>query len=315
LIVLVALAFGGAALLHLAVVLLDPYATGRITPFAHLNVTTSVRMFAHAGRVRNPAFDAAITGNSRGFGLESGRLSHATGRHFVHLTLEAAFPADQMRMMELFARRHAGTAPMLLQVVDAENWCEPLRGRTSYDMPWWVFEGSNLSYVQRILTVDSLGAAVRRAQIALGLAGDVRRADGYELWVPKNTPELRQKMIATPPPTGGVSADAPFSSLDDLAAALARLDARSPVILFMPPVYAGALPVAGSAADTRLKACKARLQRIAAQRPNTAFVDTRVERPQTRDPNNFIDATHYLDPVALPAEADVVAAIKRLDGT
>ena len=121
LIVLVALAFGGAALLHLAVVLLDPYATGRITPFAHFNVTTNVRMFAHAGRVRNPAFDAVITGNSRAFGLESGRLSQATGRRFVHLTLEAAFPVDQMRMAELFAKRHAGTAPMVLQVVDADN--------------------------------------------------------------------------------------------------------------------------------------------------------------------------------------------------
>jgi hypothetical protein len=314
LVVLVALVFGGAALLHLAVVLLDPYATGRITPFAHFNVTSNVRMFAHAGRMRNPAFDAVIAGNSRGFGLESGRLSQATGRRFVHLTLDAAFPVDQMRMVELFAKRHAGTAPMVLQVVDADNWCEPLRGRTPYDMPWWLYEGSNLTYLQRILTVESLGATVRRARIALGLDGDFRRADGYELWLPKNTPELRQKMIAMPPPAGGASADAPFSNLDDLAAALTRLEPKSPVILFMPPVYSGALPVAGSAADARLKACKGRLQHIAAKRPNTTFVDARFERPQTRDPNNFIDATHYLDPVAIPTEADLVAAIKRLDG-
>ncbi len=150
-------------------VLLDPYATRRITPVAHFNVTTNVRMFAHAGRVRNPAFDAVITGNSRAFRLESGRLSQATGRRFVHLTLEAAFPVDQMRMAELFAKRHAGTAPMLLQVVDAEIWCETLRGRTSYDMPWWLYEGSNLTYLQRILTLKSVGAAVRRARFALGL--------------------------------------------------------------------------------------------------------------------------------------------------
>jgi hypothetical protein len=314
LIVLVALAFGGAAVLHLAVVLLDPYATGRVTPFAHFNVTTNVRMFAHAGRVRNPAFDAVITGNSRGFGLESGRLSQATGRRFVHLTLDAAFPVDQLHMVQLFATRRAGTAPMVLQVVDAENWCDPLRGRTNYDMPWWLYQGSNLTYLQRILTLDSLGAALRRARIALGLAGDFGRADGYELWLPRDTPEFRGKMIATPPPAGGISADAPFSNLDDLAAALTRLEPKSPVILFMPPVYSGALPVAGSAADARLKACKARLQQIAAQRPNTSFVDARFDWPQTRDPDNFIDATHYLDGVAMPAEADLVAAIKRLDG-
>ena len=202
---------------------------------------------------------------------------------------------------------------MVLQVVDADNWCEALRGRTSYDMPWWLYDGSNLTYLQRILTVESLGATVRRAWIALGLDGDFRRADGYELWLPKNTPELRQKMIAMPPPVGA-SADAPFSNLDDLAAALTRLEPKSPVILFMPPVYSCALPVAGSAADARLKACKGRLQHIAAKRPNTTFVDARFERPQTRDPNNFIDATHYLDPVAIPTEADLVAAIKRLDG-
>jgi hypothetical protein len=49
---------------------------------------------------------------------------------------------------------------------------------------------------------------------------------------------------------------------------------------------------------------------IAAARPNTAFVDALADRDSVRNPNNFIDATHYLDPVAIEVETGIAAAIK-----
>ena len=117
------------SVLYLAVVLLDPFATGRITPFAHFNVTTDVRIFAHAGRARNPEFDSAIIGNSRGFAIEPARLSRGTKRRFVHLGLDAAFPGDQLKMLALFARHRPGGAPLILLVVDYESWCNTAQGR------------------------------------------------------------------------------------------------------------------------------------------------------------------------------------------
>jgi hypothetical protein len=314
LISLATVSFGGTAVVYLAVVLLDPFATGRITPFAHFNVTTDVRIFAHAGRVRNPEFDSAIIGNSRGFAIEPARLSEGTKRRFVHLALDAAFPGDQLKMLALFATHRTGAAPLLLQVVDYESWCNTARGKTSYQMPWWLYEGSNFDYLRRIMTADSLLAASRRAKIAAGFAGDFRRRDGYELWLPKNTEQLRRALGREVQPTGAPPADAPLPELDDLAQSLRQLEPDSSVVLFMPPVFAAALPVAGSPAEARVNACKQRLALIASQRPNTAFVDARRDSPPVRDAMNFIDATHYLDAVAIPAEAELISAINRFGG-
>jgi hypothetical protein len=310
--ILLAVALGGTALVYVSVILIDPFATGRLTPFAHFSVTSDKRIFANAGRVRNPVFDAAIIGNSRSFAIEPQRLSEGTGRRFAHLGLEAVFHDDQLTMLAVFARARAQRAPAFVQVVDAENWCNPSRGRTGYDVPWWLYEGSTLTYLQRILSVESLRASWRRVRIALGIAGDAVRRDGYSVWLPRNATQLRQAMVSAPQPASAGPADAPFAELDDLERALKRLEPESPVVLLMPPVFAKALPVKGSPADARLAACKHRLEAIAAARPNTAFVDARRDGPAVREPNNFIDATHYLDPVAIPTEAEVIAALKKL---
>lgn len=308
----VVLGFGGTALLYLAVVLLDPFATGRLTPFTHFRVTTDLRNFAHAGRLRNPEFDSAIIGNSRGFGLEPSRIGRRTGRHFVHLTMAALFPADQLKVMRLFQRHRKGRTPLIVLVVDHETWCSPSRDGTPYALPWWLVEGPDLEYLQRILTADSVRATFRAAGIALGIVGDFSRRDGYELWIPKNTQRLRHEMTLSKPPSVAAPADAAFPYLDDLAQALSELEPDSSVFLFMPPVFSGALPVAGSGAEARANACKRTLEGIAGRRSDTAFVDARIDSPATRDPMNFIDASHYLDPVAIEAEADLVAAITRL---
>jgi len=168
--------------------------------------------------------------------------------------------------------------------------------------------------MRKIMTADSLLAAWRRAKIAAGLGADFRRRDGYELWLPRNTEQLRRALALEMPPTDAPPADAPLPELDDLAHALGALEADSRVVLFMPPVFSRALPVAGSRAAARADACKRRLASIAGQRPNTAFVDARRDSPPTREAKNFIDATHYLDPVAIPAEAELIAAINRLGG-
>jgi hypothetical protein len=310
LLTLLVVSLGGTACLYAAVVLLDPFATGRLTPAAHFDVTTEKRMFAHVGRVRNPAFDAAVIGNSRGFALETGRLSAASGRTFTHLTLEAAFADDQLRMARLFAAARAGRPALIVHVVDDATWCSPAKAATAYTMPWWLYEGSNLPYLRNIFSADSLGAAFLRASIMLGFKPRHLRSDGYALWLPRNATELRQDMLRTPRPVNAAAADVPFPNLDDLARALQEFDAS--VVLFMPPTFAGALPATGSPAEARLAACKRRLAAIAGARPHTAFVDALADRESTRNPNNFIDATHYLDPVAIEVEVGIVAAIKRL---
>jgi len=310
---LLAVSIGGTALLYAAVVLLDPFATGRLTPTSHFDVTIEKRMFAHAGRVRNPAFDAAVIGNSRGFALETRRLSAASGRTFTHLTQEATFAGDQLKMAQLFVAARAGRSAMIVHVIDDGVWCNPARGTTAYKMPWWLYERSDLQYLRNIFSADSLRAAALRVSMLLGLRPrNALRSDGYALWLPRDTAELRQEMLRAPRPKNVAAVDAPFPNLDDLARTLQGFDAAVVVVLFMPPVFAGALPVAGSPAEARLAACKARVAAIVAARPNTAFVDALTDRESVRNPNNFIDATHYLDPVAVEVEGGIVAAVRQL---
>ena len=310
LLTLLSVSFGGTAFLYAAVVLLDPFATGRLTPLEHFDVASEKRMFAHAGRVRNPKFDAAIIGNSRGFALETSRLSAASGHTFTHLTQEAAAADDQLRMARLFAAARAGRSALIVHVIDDATWCSPVRGETAYRMPWWLYEGSNLLYLRNIFSADSLSAAFARVSMMLGLRPRNLRSDGYALWLPRDAAELRRDMLRAPRPENAAAADAPFPNLDDLARTLMQLDAA--VVMFAPPVFAGVLPAAGSLAEARLAACKQKVAAIAAARPKTVFVDALVDRESVRNPNNFIDAIHYLDPVAAEVEPGIVAAIEGL---
>jgi hypothetical protein len=80
----------------------------------------------------------------------------------------------------------------------------------------------------------------------------------------------------------------------------------------MPPVFASSLPLAGTPADSRSAACKARVRSIAASRPNSAFLDLRADSPLTRDQGNFRDATHYNDVVARFVEDEIARVTKMI---
>ena len=58
------------------------------------------------------------------------------------------------------------------------------------------------------------------------------------------------------------------------------------------------------------RACKAALARLVAGRPNSNFLDFRVDDPVTRDQKNFLDPIHYRAPVARLMEQRIAESLR-----
>src|SRR5262245_26823747 len=95
--------FGG---LYAAVVLLDPYDTGRFAVLPSVGVVDGNPRTANASRGRDPQFDAAIFGNSAGQILDPRELSRLTGLSFVQMTVPGTRIREQLAMARWFQRHH-----------------------------------------------------------------------------------------------------------------------------------------------------------------------------------------------------------------
>lgn len=303
-------------MLYTAVVVLDPYATGRLTPIQRVDIAVPTRQYAVAGFVRDRRFNAAIFGNSHALSIEPEILSDATGARFVQLWVYAQLPRDTMFLIDAFDRRHRDQAPQFVVVLDS-LWCDAKRGRSvSPDLPRWLFEGSDLDYLRKLPSPLAAIGALRRLLILAGLSEPAGRTDGFvpDVWNPGNRAVFRREMEGMQRPTDFPDAGEPYPYLDDLAGHLAKLDVDSPVVLIFPPVYIDALPVPNSAAETKIDGCKDRAHRIAQSRPRTGFVDLQIDGPLARDISNFVDARHVDGKAVGELNSAVVDALRGLTG-
>src|SRR5450432_3493581 len=161
------------AALYLAVVLLDPYSTGRFSPIRSVVIVTDQACYADAARVRDLRFDSAIIGNSTILRVKPSNLSTATGRRFVSLALIGSWPSVQAVVAGAFARHHHAPSGLLVWGID-DRWCNTHLDTRLEEalLPRWLYESSDYEYLSRIFSPDSLNHAVRRALILLGFSKD-----------------------------------------------------------------------------------------------------------------------------------------------
>jgi hypothetical protein len=298
-------AFGGAA--YLAVLLLDPFATGRFTPLERVDIASRNMRLARAGLVRDPAFDGAVIGNSTAITLDPSRIGEAVGRRIVQLSILAALPPDEMTVARAFDRHHRGRKTISIFMLD-QLWCLTGEAAQWGPFPNWLYEGSDREYLSRIFFPEGISTAATRAGILLGLTAPAARADGYD---PVNRYHVADPqaaanvMRAKPRETRGPPADAPFPAIDALESQLAAASSSAGEIFVFGPVYVTGVPAEGSPAAARLAACKERVRQLAAQRPNAAFLDLLTENAITRDVANFYDEAHYRPDVARWVEAEI----------
>jgi hypothetical protein len=316
LVVFLATLAGSLAAVFTTIVVLDPYATGRLTPIQRVDIAVPTRPYAVAGLVRDQRFNAAILGNSHGMSIEPEIMSQATGARFVQLWVYGLLPPDIMFMIDTFDRLHHGQKPPLVVVLDLA-WCDAKRGRSvGTELPRWLYEGSDLDYLRNLPSGLAVMGALRRLLILTGLSGPAVRADGFvpDYWNPGNRAVFGRELQGATRPNDDPYMGEPYPYMDDLAGHLAKLDPDSPVVLLLAPAYTAALPVPDSAAQAKVDGCKDRARSIAQSRPRSRFVDLQIDGPLARDISNFIDLRHVDGKAVGELNAAVVHALRELTG-
>lgn len=305
--------FGGLAAVVGALVLIDPYDSGRFLALPIAGVSDDTQRTANVSLGRNARFNAAIFGNSHGQLLDPERLSRATSLSFVQLAIPGAKAPEQIATMQWFIRHHPRIAAIVITADD--RWCEEVPAPW-HEFPFWLYGEGKLTYLVHLLSTRPVTAAYRRIRFALGLRApsDPRGYDDYETGLPANHTFVPPPMPA--PEEGfllstGPLAERRFPAIDRLATVLAGVPADVPIVVVLPPRHASILPVnAGPLAV--LRACKAqlaRLARVVVASPGRGFLDYFVDTPLTRDPANFDDPEHYRAPVARMIEAEIAQVL------
>jgi hypothetical protein len=313
---LVGVAAALTAALVAAAWLLDPYDTGRSPLFAKAGVRPQGPRTAGASRGRDPAFNAAIIGNSHIQALSPERLNALTGLSFVQLSIVATGPKEQFAVLDWFMRHHS--QPRAIVIGADKPWCEPaLAGWANAPFPFWLYSHNPVEYLRGLVRLDVLREIPRRVSFLLSRRPTRARPDGYWDYEPTllaagrmTDPEHRAALERRTDdyirnPSGR------FRAAERLREVVSGLPPATTVIVVIPPTYRSLLPAPGSAGDQDNRACKAALAAALAGRPNAALLDWRADRPEAHVAEWFFDGTHYRHPLAELVERDVAAALSR----
>ncbi len=299
--------FGAVGVLYLALLVIDPYDTGRFPTFMKPGVIDEGQRTSNASHGRDPRFTAAVIGNSRGQMLDPAKLSAATGMEFVQLTTPASGPVEQMTMLRYFMQYHHRIDAIILTI--DERWCGHDQSLPIIlPFPFWLYRG-NAEYLEHFFSTRALTFAARRIKMELELvpADDARGYQDYETGHYRN---FRPGPLQHVEPPVVAPLDTPFAGFDLLDPVLVELPATTHVVFLMSPVYQEFLDrelAPQIIAD--LPRCKAEVAERAAARPNTSFLDYLHESAISHDAENFMDTQHYRLNIARLLEARIAEVL------
>ena len=164
--------------LYVAVLVLDPYSSGRFTPFMKVYIATDDVRFANVGRARDPQFTAAIIGNSRMMRLSPEQLDGLTGLRFVSLAMPGVGPAEQIASARAFIGHHPGEIVVVWGL--SNEWCEVQPPTTPF--PFWLYDKFRSRILAKhTLPENSVRATQRKIKMLIGWSQAKSTADGYDL--------------------------------------------------------------------------------------------------------------------------------------
>jgi hypothetical protein len=299
---------GGIALVYLALLVIDPYDTGRFPTFMKPGVVDSGQRTSNPSHGRDPRFDAAVIGNSRGQMLDPAMLSELTGLSFVQLTTPASGPREQMTMLRFFMEHHHKVDAIVFSV--DERWCrhDPALP-VILPFPFWLYRG-DFEYLSNLLSTRALTFAARRIKMEIGLtpADDARGYQDYETGHVRNFhPRARgpvNKPVVAP-------LDTAFAGFEILDSMLTELPVQTRVVFLMSPVYQEWFDELDPQIVADIPRCKAEFAQRAAARPRTAFLDYFVEGPISHDAESFMDTQHFRLNIARMLEKRIAEALRQ----
>jgi hypothetical protein len=289
---------------------LDPYGTGRWTPFDRPGMYDTGPRMAHASRTRDQAFDAAIIGNSTIQLLSPDRLNASTGRRFVQLSVPGTGPKEHVAMIEhLLWRRGTGLKTLVLGLGYA--WCDPKRAVVTVNpFPFWLYDTNPFTYARGLFRMDTLEALPRRIGLLMGRE-KMARQDGY--WDYELIPEGYQKFATRTlkvPELSTVSGPQK-SAAAELESLLKSLPGALQVVLVHPPVFSPVPPQMTQQGLAALGACKAEIMQAITVRPGTQIIDAWIDDENTRNRALFFDHDHYRSSMAMILEGHISALMAK----
>ncbi len=304
-----AVVLGVGVVLTTMLVVLDPYDTGRLTPFVKAGIPATGPRVSNVSRLRNPAFDAVIIGNSTIQQISPERLNAQTGRSFVQLSVPGTGPMEHVALIDHLVYRR-GTAIKAVVLGLENSWCDASRSlRALHPFPFWLYDRNPLVYAGSLVRMDSLEFVPRRIRLLLGQEKP-GRADGY--WdyegVGRYQPTGMGELQALPIPSAYRGQAA---ATDSLRRVLRSLPSQTRLILVHPPVYAAARKANPASDAQTLAACKAAIASVVAERPGTQLIDLWIDSADNRTREMFFDSNHYSSAMALLIEARLAEALRR----
>jgi hypothetical protein len=287
---------GGASMLSMFLILVDPYDSGKfgflgIEGVADRNSTT-----ASASRARDASINSAIIGNSTALLIDPNRLSLVTGLRFVQLSVVGRSPREEFTVLDFFLRHHRHVGALV--IVTDPGWCVHDQ-RAPGPFPYWIYGESSFTYAVHLMSSDAVEHAFRRLSIGLGWS---KRSDptgafpADDVW-PAGLFYSKNKPMDPPPATDVADKDV-FPHVMQLNDVVTKLPMDVPVVILVPPTFATTVPQPDSFAATEKKACDAALRKIVAGRPRSNFINYRVDNSLTRDRSNWLDFIHYRPVIA-----------------
>lgn len=298
-----------ALLLFALVLLIDPYDSGRFGWLGIKGVDDTDTRTATASRARDAQFDSAVIGNSTAQLLDPSELTRATSMRFVQLYVTGGTPREERTVLDFFVRHHQRVGALV--IVTDPSWCahdlaEPAPGR----FPYWLYGTSSFAYAVRLLSRQAVEHAFQR--LAIGLDFHKRRnPDGFfsyeDIWPPGLFRDVNRP--SDPAPAATAAGRDIFPEVSLLDAAIKKLPADIPIVLVVPPTFYTTVAKPDTAAAKEREACDAALRRIVAGRPNSNFINYRIDNALTRDPANFADLIHYRPIIAARMVQGIAASI------
>jgi hypothetical protein len=293
----------------------DPYDSGRSGVLHKPGVRPQGPRTAAASRGRDPAFEAAIVGNSHVQLISPERLNVLTGSSFVQLTVPATGPKEQFVLIDWFMRHHPGARAIVIGADD--RWCtaDPAMPNAK-PFPFWLYSRDPLEYVRGLLRYSVLEELAQRLRYVFAARAPRAQADGYWDYEPLYEAQgfgrdlaLRARLERRFTESYIANETGRFPAAERLREVAAGLSGKTAVIVVFPPVYVQLLPKPGSPGDRADRACKAALAEAAASSGNGAAVDWRRDREEVRNAAWFFDQTHYRRPIAELVERDIASAL------
>lgn len=309
-------AFAWTAFLYVVAVaalfVLDPYGRSGFKPSS--KVANLAERLLMVSRAMDPAFDAAIVGNSTSIPIEPDILDKLTGLHFVSLSMSGSQSPAAITTAGFFLQRHP-EARVVVVAMD-NSWCT--RGPDvdeTHPFPFWLY-GSNASYIAGLLK----NASTEMFATSTTQPGH-NRLDGYHPYdeairkgLGSYPDRIRARLDQFSRPTQ--ARYAPPSTFDPpiaLASLIGRTGYSVHFVLLWTPRYRTLIPEPNTPAAAADNACKLQLASEFAQRGNVKIIDwSGDDRPENLDAANFYETNHYRDSIARLIDRDIASAIQSI---